>query len=104
LDYEKLKAELLEMRKELHRRLEQYNHAEFAAEYAFTLDRNWLIQLIQADLQDVEHALRKMDTGEYGCCEKTGQSFTENQIYALPTARTVDDFDIQGYYAKIGYF
>jgi DnaK suppressor protein len=104
LYYKKLKKEFLQMRQELQARLDQINNNEFASEIGFSVDKDWLKSLIYDELQDVEHALRKLEEGDYGRCEKTGRPFTENQIYVLPTARTIDDFDIQGYYAKTGYF
>jgi RNA polymerase-binding transcription factor DksA len=38
-------------------------------------------------LDDVEHALAKLDSGEYGTCESCGQPIPEARLEAKPAAR-----------------
>ena len=40
-------------------------------------------------LEEVNHALEKMDTGTYGICEETGKEIPVERLKAVPTARTV---------------
>jgi RNA polymerase-binding transcription factor len=38
-------------------------------------------------LREVEHALDKLDSGEYGLCESCGQPISEARLEAKPAAR-----------------
>jgi DnaK suppressor protein len=38
-------------------------------------------------LREVEHALAKFDSGEYGLCESCGQPIPEARLEAKPAAR-----------------
>jgi DnaK suppressor protein len=42
---------------------------------------------LQEQLEEVELALRKMDEGRYGICERCGNEITEARLEAIPTAR-----------------
>ena len=39
-------------------------------------------------LEEVEHALQKIDEGTYGVCEETGEQIPVERLKAMPTART----------------
>jgi RNA polymerase-binding transcription factor DksA len=39
-------------------------------------------------LDDVDHALAKLDNGDYGGCEACGGAISEARLEAMPTART----------------
>ncbi|WP_411953714.1 TraR/DksA C4-type zinc finger protein [Alkalibacillus sp. S2W] len=38
-------------------------------------------------LEEIDHALNKMDDGTYGICEKTGKPIPLERLQAMPTAR-----------------
>jgi RNA polymerase-binding transcription factor DksA len=40
-----------------------------------------------AVLEDVDDALRKVDAGEYGCCERCGREIPAERLEAVPHAR-----------------
>lgn len=42
----------------------------------------------EADLADVEHALRRLDDGTYGTCEVCGGAIDEDRLTTTPAART----------------
>jgi DnaK suppressor protein len=42
-------------------------------------------------LDDVDHALRRLDDGTYGTCEVCGVAIDEARLEAIPTARTCED-------------
>ncbi len=51
-----------------------------------------MVEQIEAELGDVEAALRKLDDGSYGKCEACGKDIGEDRLEALPSARfCVDD-------------
>lgn len=56
-----------------------------------TKDRS-IIAGLDAQLEDVERALGKMDQGTYGRCEACGRPIPKERLEAMPTARfCVDD-------------
>jgi len=51
-----------------------------------------MVEQLEAELQDVEDALRKLDEGTYGICEASGEKIPEERLEAMPTARfTVEE-------------
>ena len=51
-----------------------------------------ILEHIDAELSDVEHALRRLDDGTYGTCEACGQPIGVDRLEAMPAARfCVDD-------------
>ena len=46
-----------------------------------------ILERVQAELADVEHALQRLDDGTYGSCEACGQPIDENRLEAVPAAR-----------------
>jgi len=47
------------------------------------------IERIRRELKDVEDALKKIEEGSYGICEKTGKLIPVERLEAYPSARTV---------------
>ena len=51
-----------------------------------------IIEQVEAELADVEHALRRLDEGTYGLCEACGKPIGDARLDAIPAARLcVDD-------------
>ncbi len=46
-----------------------------------------IIERVEAELADVEHALRRLDEGTYGLCEACGKPIDEARLDAVPAAR-----------------
>jgi RNA polymerase-binding transcription factor DksA len=46
-----------------------------------------ILEQVEAELADVEHALRRLEEGTYGICEACGQPIDEARLEALPAAR-----------------
>jgi RNA polymerase-binding transcription factor DksA len=46
-----------------------------------------ILERVQAELADVEHALRRLDDGTYGACEACGRPIDDGRLDALPAAR-----------------
>jgi len=47
-----------------------------------------LVASLLEALDDVDHALGKLDRGEYGRCESCGGPIADARLEAMPTART----------------
>ena len=51
-----------------------------------------LLNEIEGELADVEHALQRLDDGTYGTCEACGKPIGDERLEAMPAARfCVDD-------------
>src|SRR5438034_8223708 len=46
-----------------------------------------ILEQIEAELADVEHALKRLDDGTYGTCEVDGKPIPEERLEAQPAAR-----------------
>jgi RNA polymerase-binding transcription factor DksA len=46
-----------------------------------------ILEQVEAELADVEHALRRLDEGTYGTCEVCGKAIPEERLEALPATR-----------------
>src|SRR3954464_108420 len=46
-----------------------------------------ILEQIEAELADVEHALRRLDDGTYGTCEACGKVIDDARLEVLPAAR-----------------
>ena len=46
-----------------------------------------ILEQVEAELADVEHALRRLDEGTYGTCEIDGKPIPEERLEAVPAAR-----------------
>jgi RNA polymerase-binding transcription factor DksA len=50
-----------------------------------------VLEQIEAELVDVEYALRRLDEGTYGTCEACGQPIDKDRLEAMPAARLCRD-------------
>src|SRR3954464_11646299 len=46
-----------------------------------------ILEQIEAELADAEHALKRLDDGTYGPCEVDGKPIPEARLEAMPAAR-----------------
>ena len=54
-----------------------------------------ILESIEAELADVEHALRRLDEGTYGTCEACGRPIGSERLDAMPAARLCLDDQAQ---------
>lgn len=57
-----------------------------AVEVASYQDNMSLERNLETNLEKIEKALKKMDEGKYGICERCGQPIEENRLEAYPEA------------------
>jgi len=51
-----------------------------------------ILERVESELADIEHALARLDDGTYGTCEACGRPIDEARLEAMPAARLcVDD-------------
>jgi RNA polymerase-binding transcription factor DksA len=46
-----------------------------------------ILEQVEAELSDIEHALHRLDDGSYGRCEACGEPIGDERLEALPAAR-----------------
>jgi DnaK suppressor protein len=46
-----------------------------------------ILEQVEAELADIDHALKRLDDGTYGTCEACGKAITDERLEALPAAR-----------------
>jgi RNA polymerase-binding transcription factor DksA len=46
-----------------------------------------ILEQVEAELADVEHALRRLDDGTYGTCEVCGKAIPDERLEAMPATR-----------------
>jgi RNA polymerase-binding protein DksA len=46
-----------------------------------------ILERVEAELSDVERALRRLDDGTYGTCEVCGRPISEERLEAMPATR-----------------
>ena len=89
-----IRYELQVMKEELRARLFEHSLFEMTSDDHQGKSQT-LMHHIKEELQDVEHALMKIDKGLYGYCEETGEEIPFEKLRILPTARTKYDFFFQ---------
>ena len=46
-----------------------------------------ILEQVEAELADIEHAIRRLDAGDYGTCEVCGKAIPDERLEAVPAAR-----------------
>jgi len=46
-----------------------------------------ILEQVEAELADVEHAIRRLDAGDYGTCEVCGKPIPDERLEVVPAAR-----------------
>jgi RNA polymerase-binding transcription factor DksA len=46
-----------------------------------------ILENVEAELADIEHALKRLDDGSYGRCEACGKPIGDDRLEAMPAAR-----------------
>ena len=63
-------------------------HPADAASDAFEREKAFsILDQVQAELDDVERALKRLDEGSYGSCQACGQAIGDDRLVAVPAAR-----------------
>lgn len=63
-------------------------HPADAASDAFEREKEFsILDQVQAELDDVERALKRLDDGSYGSCQACGQEIGDERLVAVPAAR-----------------
>lgn len=53
------------------------------------------------ELQDVEETIEKLETGQYGLCEISGQHIPSDYLSMMPTIKTLEDVEeLSKFYCK----
>ncbi len=70
---------------------DQQHHGDFGTELDERQKDIALHEHTEEEYREIERALRKMDEGTYGICERTGKPIPIERLRAMPTARYIID-------------
>jgi RNA polymerase-binding transcription factor DksA len=59
---------------------------------------------VEDELKDIQSTLQKMENGEFGKCEMSGELIPFDLLYAVPTVKTFNDFNEMKSYFKKPHF
>ncbi|SEM45916.1 hypothetical protein SAMN05192533_10312 [Mesobacillus persicus] len=59
-----------------------------------------ILLYIKAELDDVERALAKIEAGDFGRCEMSGELLPDGLLGMVPTARTEEDLKLMEAYLR----
>ena len=63
-------------------------HSADIATETFEREKDFsILEQVEAELADVDHALRRLDDGTYGTCEACGGPIGDDRLEAMPAAR-----------------
>jgi RNA polymerase-binding transcription factor DksA len=63
-------------------------HSANVASETFEREKDFsILEQVEAELADVDRALRRLDDGTYGTCEACGQPISDERLEAMPAAR-----------------
>jgi RNA polymerase-binding transcription factor DksA len=63
-------------------------HSADVASETFEREKDFsILEQVEAELADVDRALRRLDDGTYGTCEACGQPISDERLEAMPAAR-----------------
>ena len=63
-------------------------HQADVASETFEREKDFsILEQVEAELADVERALRRLDDGTYGTCEACGSTIADERLAAAPAAR-----------------
>jgi RNA polymerase-binding transcription factor DksA len=63
-------------------------HSADVATETFEREKDFsILEQVEAELADVDYALRRLTEGTYGTCEACGQSIGDDRLEAMPAAR-----------------
>jgi DnaK suppressor protein len=64
------------------------NHPADTGSETFEREKDFsILEQVEAELTDVERALRRLDDGSYGICQACGQEIVDERLEAVPAAR-----------------
>jgi RNA polymerase-binding transcription factor DksA len=55
---------------------------------------------VEEELKDIQSTLHKLECGEFGKCEMSGELIPYDLLYAVPTAKSLKDFNEMKSYLK----
>lgn len=61
----------------------------------------WMIPLLEDELADITSAIQKLEDGNFGHCETSGEPLPENLLKIMPTIKSSKDTDeLEHFYKK----
>jgi RNA polymerase-binding transcription factor DksA len=62
---------------------------------------DWIVTVLEEELADITTAIQKLEEGNFGQCENSGEPIPENLLKIMPTIKTSRDTEIfEHFYRK----
>ncbi|MCL6571799.1 MAG: hypothetical protein K6T88_08940 [Bacillus sp. (in: Bacteria)] len=63
--------------------------------------QDWFTSILEEELTDIDAALKKMEEGNFGQCEISGEFLPDDLLNMMPTLRSVKDSEyLETYFKK----
>lgn len=62
--------------------------------------QDWLAKILKEELADIDKAIQKLNAGEFGACEISGELLPEDLLILIPTIRSKKDSALLDHYYK----
>ncbi|GHH96487.1 hypothetical protein [Neobacillus kokaensis] len=63
--------------------------------------KDWFVSVLEAELKDVQTAISKIEHGNYGHCEISGELISDDLLKMIPTLKSLKDSEnIETFYKK----
>lgn len=63
--------------------------------------KDWFTAILEEELADIDTALKKLEDGNFGHCEISGELLPDDLLKMLPTLRSVKDSEcVETYFKK----
>jgi RNA polymerase-binding transcription factor DksA len=60
----------------------------------------WIVTVLEDELADITTAIQKLEEGNFGQCESSGEPIPENLLKIMPTIKTSRDTEILEYFYR----
>ena len=61
-------------------------------------------QYIEAELKDVEESMKRLENGDFGTCEISGELIPEEILAMIPTAKSKQDLQKMQHFYRKGFY
>lgn len=62
--------------------------------------KNWLRKILEEELDDIDCAIKKLEDGNFGHCEISGEFLPEDLLKMIPTIKSFKDSEYLANYCK----
>ncbi|WHY02310.1 hypothetical protein [Neobacillus sp. DY30] len=61
---------------------------------------DWIVTVLEEELADITSAIQKLEDGNFGQCEFSGEPIPDNLLKIMPTIKTAKDTEILEHFCR----